>query len=124
MLEYIKKGDKLKKHKDRSSCEISTTLNLGGDPWPIYLDPTGADTVIDELNEIHKPICPVGIEVNLNPGEMLIYRGCMLEHWRKPFEGEICSQVFLHYNDANGSYKNNLFDNRPMLGLPPKDDKK
>ena len=119
-----KKGDKLKKHKDRSSCEISTTLNLGGDPWPIYLDPTGADTVIDELNEIHKPICPVGIEVNLNPGEMLIYRGCMLEHWRKPFEGEICSQVFLHYNDANGSYKNNLFDNRPMLGLPPKDDKK
>ena len=25
----------------RYSCEISTTLNLGGDSWPIYLDPTG-----------------------------------------------------------------------------------
>lgn len=26
-----KKGDILKRHKDRPSCEISTTLNLGGD---------------------------------------------------------------------------------------------
>ena len=33
-----KKGDVLARHKDRYSCEISTTLNLGGDPWPIYLD--------------------------------------------------------------------------------------
>ena len=30
-----KKGDVLARHKDRYSCEISTTLNLGGDPWPI-----------------------------------------------------------------------------------------
>ena len=36
-----KKGDVLARHKDRYSCEISTTLNLGGDSWPIYLDPTG-----------------------------------------------------------------------------------
>ena len=36
-----KKGDVLARHKDRYSCEISTTLNLGGDDWPIYLDPTG-----------------------------------------------------------------------------------
>jgi hypothetical protein len=34
-----KKGDELKRHKDRFSCEISTTMNLGGDPWPIYLSP-------------------------------------------------------------------------------------
>ena len=31
----------LKRHKDRFSCEISTTMNLGGDPWPIYLEPSG-----------------------------------------------------------------------------------
>jgi hypothetical protein len=30
-----KKGDTLHRHKDRPCCEISTTLNLGGDPWPI-----------------------------------------------------------------------------------------
>ena len=34
-----KKGDILKRHKDRFSCEISTTMNLGGDDWPIYLSP-------------------------------------------------------------------------------------
>ena len=34
-----KKGDILKRHKDRFSCEISCTLNLGGDKWPIFLEP-------------------------------------------------------------------------------------
>ena len=34
-----KKGDELKRHKDRFSCERSTTMNLGGDKWPIYLSP-------------------------------------------------------------------------------------
>jgi len=28
-----KKGDTLHRHKDRLSCEISTTLNLGGPSW-------------------------------------------------------------------------------------------
>jgi hypothetical protein len=28
----MKKDAILKRHKDRPSCEISTTLNLGGDP--------------------------------------------------------------------------------------------
>ena len=36
-----KYGDILHRHKDRESCEISCTLNLGGDPWPIFLEPTG-----------------------------------------------------------------------------------
>ena len=31
------KGNILKRHKDRPSCEISTTLHLGGDEWPIFL---------------------------------------------------------------------------------------
>ena len=31
-----KKGDILKRHSDRPSCEISTTLHLGGDPWTIF----------------------------------------------------------------------------------------
>ena len=39
MQEYIKKVMNLKRHKDRFSCEISTTMNLAGDPWPIYLSP-------------------------------------------------------------------------------------
>ena len=35
------KGNELKRHKDRFSCEISCTMNLGGDKWPIYLEPSG-----------------------------------------------------------------------------------
>ena len=111
-------GNILRRHKDRPSCEISTTLCLGGDHWPIYLDPTGGDYVIDEYKNIHKPGAPKGIEVNLKPGDMLIYSGCELEHWREPFQGQLCGQVFLHYNHADGQFaKTNLYDKRPMLGI-------
>ena len=111
-------GNILNRHKDRPSCEISTTLCLGGDHWPIYLDPTGQNTVIDEYKGIIKPGAPVGVEVNLKPGDMLIYSGWELEHWRKPFEGKLCGQVFLHYNHADGPFaKTNLYDKRPMLGI-------
>jgi len=100
-----KKGDELKRHKDRSSCEVSTTLNLGGDEWPIYLEPS---------EEVNKP----GIKVDLKPGDMLVYSGCILEHWREPFKGEMCAQVFLHYNNLETQGEENKFDNRPHLGLP------
>ena len=113
-----RKGNILRRHKDRPSCEISTTLNLGGDEWPIFIDPTGSDNVIDEYKEIHKPNAPKGIEVNLKQGDMLIYSGCELEHWREPFQGKLCGQVFLHYNHADGQFaKTNLYDKRPMLGI-------
>ena len=112
------KGNTLHRHKDRPSCEISTTLHLGGDEWPIFLDPSGQDFVIDEYKNIHKPGAPKGIQVDLKVGDMLIYSGCELEHWRESFQGNVCSQVFLHYNHANGPYaKTNLFDKRPMLGV-------
>ena len=101
-----KKGDVLARHKDRYSCEISTTLNLGGEPWPIYLDPTGRKG-------------QAGIEVNLDPGDMLIYSGCDLEHWREEFKGKDCGQVFLHYNKTSSkTSKANQFDKRPFIGLP------
>ena len=113
------KGNILRRHKDRSSCEISTTLHLGGDPWPIFLDPSGANFVIDEYKQTFKPGAPKGVQVDLKIGDMLIYSGCDLEHWREPFQGNVCSQVFLHYNHANGPHaKNNLYDKRPLLGVP------
>ena len=102
-----KKGDELKRHKDRPSCQISTTLHLGGNEWPIYIDPTGGDNV------------PTGNRVDLKIGDMLVYSGCELEHWRTAFEGNLCVQVFLHYNHADGRFaENNKFDRRPMLGIP------
>jgi hypothetical protein len=113
------KGAILKRHKDRPSCEISATLNLGGEPWSIFVDPTGSNNVIDEYKNIHKPNAPAGIQVDLTPGDMLVYSGCELEHWREPFQGSICHQVFLHYNHVNGPFaEKNVYDGRPALGLP------
>ena len=101
-----KKGDILKRHKDRFSCEISTTMNLGGDDWPIYLEPSGKEGM-------------KGIRVDLKPGDMLVYSGCELEHWREKFKGKECIQVFLHYNNSKtAGAKDNMFDKRPHLGLP------
>ena len=114
-----KKGDKLRRHSDRPSCEISTTLHLGGDPWPIFLDPTGTKSVVNEEKEIHKPNAPKGISIDLEVGDMLVYSGYELEHWREPFEGETCAQVFLHYNNIDGPFgTENKFDKRPLLGIP------
>ena len=101
-----KKGDELKRHKDRFSCEISTTMNLAGDDWPIYLEPSG---------ETGKK----GVKVDLKQGDMLVYSGCELEHWREKFKGKECVQVFLHYNNRKTwGAKDNMFDKRPHLGLP------
>ena len=116
-----KKGDTLHRHKDRPSCEISTTINLGGEPWPIFIDGTGANNVINERENLVKPGAPTGNKVLLEVGDMLVYSGCELEHWREPFEGNICGQVFLHYNHVNGPFaEKNKFDGRAMLGLPSK----
>jgi len=113
------KGNILRRHKDRPSCEISTTLYLGGDEWPIFLDPSGADFVMDEFKQTIKPGAPAGVRVDLKVGDMLLYSGCDLEHWREPFQGNVCSQAFLHYNHANGPFaKTKLLDKRPLLGVP------
>ena len=113
-----KKGDILHRHKDRFSCEISTTMNLGGDPWPIYLSPHENVGVPDGKN-ITTISKAKGIKVDLKPGDMLVYSGCELEHWREKFKGKECVQVFLHYNNRKTpGAKDNMFDKRPHLGLP------
>ena len=60
-----------------------------------------------------------GVKVDLKPGDMLIYSGCDLEHWREEFMGKDCGQVFLHYNKAGSKMaKENALDKRPLIGLP------
>jgi len=119
-----KMGDVLKRHKDRFSCEISTTMNLGGDEWPIYLenkknvgnsddiDPeTGTNYLVSTDNK--------GTKIILKPGDMLVYKGEILEHWRETFIGDNCAQVFLHYNNQfSPGADDNIFDGRPHVGLP------
>ena len=47
---------------------------------------------------------------------MLIYRGGKMEHWRGPFDGDNCAQVFLHYNEENEESLKNKYDNRAFIG--------
>ena len=101
-----KTGDVLKRHKDRFSCEISATMFLGGEPGELYIEPSGQEN-------------KKGIKVIQKPGDILIYSGCELEHWRETFKGKNCCQVFLHYNKAGSTQaKENKFDKREFLGLP------
>ena len=97
-----KKGAVLTPHTDRYSCDISTTLCLGGDPWLFWYKKGNKKYSVD-----------------LKPGDMLAYRGMEIEHWREPFKGTECVQTFLHYNSVGTKLaEENKYDGRPCLGLP------
>lgn len=95
-------GAVLPRHLDRPSCEISASLTLGfraPSLWPLGVHVDGED----------KPI-------GLAPGDMLVYRGADVPHWRDPFEGEWSVHAFLHYVDARGAYTDFKFDGRERIG--------
>lgn len=102
------KGDELKVHRDRPSCELSATISLGipddEDINPIYFS----------KNEDQSD----AVEIKLNPGDLCLYRGCDLYHWRPPFTQRWYLQSFLHYVNADGPYKDFLYDKRSYLGCP------
>jgi len=97
-------GNELPKHEDRDSCEISATLCLNHSysrenyTWPFIVE---------------------GKEIDLEPTDMLIYKGIELEHWREPFlnkKDDWHVQGFFHYVDKNGPYANLKFDGRESVG--------
>lgn len=96
------RGSDLKPHIDRPSCELSITLNLDHDEaWPIFIKtPNGKD-----------------VKVILQPGDAMMYRGCVAEHWREEFTGEKCVQLFMHYVDINGPNKDHYFDKKNLNDL-------
>ena len=96
-------GAVMYKHIDRPSCEYSATMTLSVDekPWDIWMT---------DLKGVAKPLA-------LNVGDMCVYQGNVLEHWRDEYEGEKQIQVFLHYVEADGPNKAYAYDKRPMLGL-------
>lgn len=106
-----KPGDELVKHRDRESCEISTTICFNFD----YKELTG---------KYDWPIWMIDKAVVMEPGDMVAYHGCDLTHWREPFnvpEGSWHVQAFLHYVDANGPHAEFKYDRRQSLGTRPLD---
>ena len=92
-------GAVMKKHIDRTSCKHSMTLCLGYTEkvWPIYLE---------------------GTPINLESGDLLVYRGDKLKHWRDPLPSGYQSQVFLHYVEEGAkNWERDRYDTRPLLML-------
>lgn len=91
---WYKLGAELKPHIDAQSCEVSVTLNISGDAWPIFIKkPDGT-----------------AASIMLRPGEAMIYKGMTAEHWREKFTGKECIQIFLHYVKASGPNYFHAFD--------------
>jgi hypothetical protein len=103
-------GSELKKHIDRKSCDVSGTLCIGYDVSNLENKNSNWPMFIEDANKNQTP-------VYLNPGDVVLYKGAELTHWREPFEGKNHAQVFLHY--AEDIEKNNIFknDGRPCFGL-------
>lgn len=101
------KGDELVIHTDRPECQYSATLCLGRPPT-------------EEISAIYMSESPDGSnasELLLEEGDLCIYMGTRMSHWRKPFEQSWYLQTFLHFVDKNDKYGNRLFDGRRSLGI-------
>jgi hypothetical protein len=98
-------GNDLKIHTDRPACEISATLCFNYEYhddnfyWPIYMEST---------------------EIKQKPGDLAIYKGCEIEHYRNLFYSQRDDvwhvQGFFHYVDKNGPNKDWKFDRREFIG--------
>lgn len=103
-LRIYQTGSIIEKHTDRPSCEISASMTLGyrsSELWPLWVESRGK-TVANTLDG----------------GDLLIYRGSDIPHWRDRFNGRYWIQMFFHYVDAAGHYTDYKFDRRVLLGLP------
>ncbi len=96
-------GAELVKHLDRPGSEFAATICLETDgvSWPIFFE--------DKNGVEH--------ELNLYPGDLCVYRGSELRHWREPYQGQKQTQGFIFYVDQFGPYQHLRYDTRPMLGL-------
>jgi PKHD-type hydroxylase len=100
-------GEVLVRHRDREACEISGTLTLGfhdgSGIWPIFFTDKEEDVI--------------GNSVEINIGDLVMYHGNELYHWRPAYKGQWQVQVFFHYVDANGPNASWANDKRQNLGV-------
>jgi len=114
-------GDVLVPHRDRPSCEISATCPIfdsDGNTSIIYISKythckfNGVTRITTEeafKNDYFK--------AELNPGDVLFYKGCEHYHWRKPLKSSYLFQFFMHSVQTNGSNKDWVYDKRPLMGV-------
>lgn len=92
----------LPNHIDGPRSEYAASVCIDSDTrWPLIIQ--------NNIDQVH---------VDLEPGDLCIYKGIDYSHWREPFTGTRQIQAFLSYVDANGQFKHHQRDQRPLLGLP------
>ena len=99
-------GSVLPAHTDRASSDLAVTCCISVDksskPWPIGLIDRNNNTIL----------------VDQNPGDIIIYRGTELTHWRDTYMGREQIQCFLFYVLKHGPKAELKYDTRGSLGFP------
>jgi len=70
-----KKGEMLVPHKDKNQCEIALSITLSYEnskPWPIHIFSNAEKEVVN---------------IDLDVGDILVYKGFDILHWRNQFTG-------------------------------------
>ena len=101
-LRIYEHGSMLGKHVDRRESEIAATLTLGGDaptPWPLHLQARNGNRALQ-----------------LAPGDIAVYEGMKVPHWREIFQGQVWIQVIFNYVRAHGEFAARRFDGRAQIG--------
>jgi hypothetical protein len=102
-------GNRLSVHTDRSSCQIVAGLCIGADDaykklhgaWPLWFNFKGRKEA-----------------VSIDYGDLVIFRGHEIEHWREVFSGEWFVSAIFGFVEKNGPYAFQKYDQRKMLGKP------
>mgnify|MGYP005646221507 CR=1 FL=1 len=110
---YVR-GAYLGSHTDRASCEVSATLCLDyhtddNTPWKIWVrndkNYAGEEAIIvkqESQDMNHRDRVKNGCKaISLEPGDILLYQGPNIPHWRDHLLGEYSYHLFVHFFNAS-----------------------
>ena len=129
------RGAYLTSHTDRPSCEVSATLCLDyqsddGSPWKIwlqndqdYIDFHNNKQLVEETQGIPPRRREKAKCISLEVGDLLLYQGPNIPHWRDTFVGEYSYHIFVHFFNRQSNMLNLPWgqqeDRQGMVGAVP-----
>lgn len=127
---YTRKYDRgayLSSHRDRPACEISTTVCLDyqtddGKPWVIWVDNSKNWVDHDVTKTMQEQTQGIpnrqrkSIPISLEVGDVLVYQGPNVAHWRDYLIGDYSYHIFCHFFNAEG-----MFSRHPKNRWPGED---
>jgi len=114
------RGAYLKAHTDRPSCEISTTVCLDyrtddNTPWKVWGNGTQnwikrkqfQEDIWNEVQNIphHQRKKNGSVQIALEVGDVLVYQGPNMCHWRDYLLGDYSYHMFLHFHNSSGQIR-------------------